>query len=170
MIPTQLNIYSNAEFINAGCLKSFLRYVLRNTVLHIWNRGSREPKTANGNIYVTRVREIEFHRDAYWIHSYVQMSTARGCANFHTERQIFSSWILNYFAVFRDKSWLFQADYSKCKHPESYPFTGLDRPLRLQEFESPRICRQSSHKGGKFVIRMHRLPLPSGNIPGTHFC
>jgi len=26
------------------------------------------------------------------------------------------------------------------------------------------------HEGGKVVSPMHRLPLPPGNIPGTHFC
>jgi len=34
--------------------------------------------------------------------------------------------------------------------------TGLDRPLGLQEFEAPRISRQSAHEGGKVVIPMHR--------------
>jgi len=77
--------------------------------------------------------------------------------------QIFSSWILSYYAAFHAK-------YSKCKHPESNPFTGLDRPFGLQEFQSPRICRESSHKDGKFFSPMHRPPLPSGNVLGTHFC
>ena len=43
-------------------------------------------------------------------------------------------------------------------------------------------CRESSRKlsfpdfmtkaqdGGKFVSLTHRLPLPPGNAPGTHFC
>jgi len=31
------------------------------------------------------------------------------------------------------------------------------------------ISRQSAHEGGK-VSPTHRLPLPPGNIPGTHFC
>jgi hypothetical protein len=33
----------------------------------------------------------------------------------------------------------------------SYHFTDLDRPLRLQEFETPRISRQSANAGGKVV-------------------
>jgi hypothetical protein len=32
------------------------------------------------------------------------------------------------------------------------------------------ILRHSKHKGGKVVSRTYRQPLPSGNIPGTHFC
>jgi hypothetical protein len=32
------------------------------------------------------------------------------------------------------------------------------------------ISRQSTHESGKFVSPTHRLPLPPGNIPGTHFC
>ena len=31
------------------------------------------------------------------------------------------------------------------------------------------ISRQSAHEGGKVVSPMHWLPLPPGNIPGTHF-
>jgi len=36
--------------------------------------------------------------------------------------------------------------------------------LRLPEFS-----RQSTHEGGKVVSLTHRLPLPSRNIPSTHF-
>jgi len=32
------------------------------------------------------------------------------------------------------------------------------------------ISRQSAHEGCKVVCPMHQLPLPPGNIPGTHFC
>jgi hypothetical protein len=39
----------------------------------------------------------------------------------------------------------------------------LDRPLRLQEVETPRISRKSAHEGSK-VVR-HRPPLPSGDTP-----
>ena len=50
-------------------------------------------------------------------------------------------------------------------HPDSktiksYPITGLDRPLGLQEVEAPRICRQSEHEGGKFVSSTYRPPEP----------
>jgi hypothetical protein len=31
------------------------------------------------------------------------------------------------------------------------------------------ILRQSAHEGGKVVSHKHQLPLPPGNIPGTHF-
>jgi hypothetical protein len=29
--------------------------------------------------------------------------------------------------------------------------------------------RQSPHEGGKVVSPLHQVPLPPGNIPGTHF-
>jgi len=32
------------------------------------------------------------------------------------------------------------------------------------------ISGQSAHKGGKVISPMHRPPLPTGNIPATHFC
>jgi len=43
---------------------------------------------------------------------------------------------------------------------ESYPYTSLDRPLGLQEFETPGISRQSAHEGGKAVSPTHQLSLP----------
>jgi hypothetical protein len=52
---------------------------------------------------------------------------------------------------------------------KSYPIIDLDRPLGLQEVETPRISRQSVHEGGKVVSRTHWVPLPPGDIPGTHF-
>jgi len=48
-------------------------------------------------------------------------------------------------------------------------WTGLDRPLGLQEDEASRISRQLAREGGKVVSPAHRTPLPSGNIPGTRF-
>jgi hypothetical protein len=50
-----------------------------------------------------------------------------------------------------------------------FPATGLDRSLGFQQVEAPRISRQSAHDGGKVVSPMHRLSLPPGKIPGTHF-
>jgi hypothetical protein len=46
----------------------------------------------------------------------------------------------------------------------------LHRPIGVQEVESPRISRNSAHEGGKAVSPTHRLPLPLGEIPDTHFC
>jgi hypothetical protein len=34
------------------------------------------------------------------------------------------------------------------KQVKAYPFTGLDRPLDLDEVEAPRISRQSAHDDG----------------------
>jgi hypothetical protein len=39
-----------------------------------------------------------------------------------------------------------------------------------QEVEAPRISRHLGYEGGKVVSPMHRLPLPPGNTPCTHFC
>jgi len=41
--------------------------------------------------------------------------------------------------------------------------------LGLQEFEVPRISRQSVHEGGMAVRPTYHPPLPPGDIPGTHF-
>jgi len=57
-----------------------------------------------------------------------------------------------------------------CEYPKSYPITGLDRLLAFQEFEAPKISRQSAHEVGKVVSPTHRPPLSSEDIPGTHFC
>jgi len=46
---------------------------------------------------------------------------------------------------------------------------GLDRPLRLQEVEAPRISRQRVHEHGKVVSHMHWPPLSLGDFPVTHF-
>jgi hypothetical protein len=46
---------------------------------------------------------------------------------------------------------------------ETYIITGLDRPLRLQEVEAPRISRQSAHEGGKVVGPTPRPLLPPGD-------
>jgi hypothetical protein len=42
------------------------------------------------------------------------------------------------------------------------PYTGLDRPLGLQEVEAVIIYRQWAHEGGKFVSHTHWPPLPPG--------
>jgi hypothetical protein len=42
--------------------------------------------------------------------------------------------------------------------------------LEVPEGWGSQISIQSAHEGGKVVSPTHRLPLPPGNIPGTHFC
>jgi hypothetical protein len=39
---------------------------------------------------------------------------------------------------------------------QSNPIPDLDKPLGFQEFEVPRISRQSAHEGGKVVSPTHR--------------
>ena len=53
---------------------------------------------------------------------------------------------------------------------ESKPYTG---PLQAQKVAGDlgsQISRKFEHEGGKVVNTTHRMPLPSRNIPGTHFC
>jgi len=47
----------------------------------------------------------------------------------------------------------------------SYPFTGLDRPLGLQEFEAPRLSRQLAYESGKVVSPAHCPPVPTKRYP-----
>ena len=42
--------------------------------------------------------------------------------------------------------------------------------LRVPGGSDSQISRHSAHEGGTAVSPTHRPPLPSGNIPGTHFC
>jgi len=51
----------------------------------------------------------------------------------------------------------------------SYPYTDLERLLGLQEVEGPRIFRKFAPEVGKVVCPTHWPPLPSGDIPSTHF-
>ena len=47
---------------------------------------------------------------------------------------------------------------------------GLESLLGLQEFEAPRISRQSAHEGGKVVSSTHRPPLLPRGYSGDLFC
>jgi len=56
--------------------------------------------------------------------------------------------------------------------------TGKGKAVPLQACSGPEGSRKlrfpdymtSAQDGGKFVSLTHRLPLPPGNAPGTHFC
>ena len=66
--------------------------------------------------------------------------------------------------------------YSFCLNSAFFnTYTGLDRPLGLQEVAVSRISRQSAHEGGKVVSHTHRPPLPPplpppGDNPSINFC
>jgi len=63
--------------------------------------------------------------------------------------------------------WERQKSDQKVKY--SYPITSVDRPLVLQEFEDPRISRQSAHEGDKVISLTHRPPLPPRRYPWCSF-
>jgi len=52
------------------------------------------------------------------------------------------------------------------------------KAILLQAWSGPESCRKLrfpdfmtvAHDGGKVVSPTHRLPLPPGSAPGTHFC
>jgi hypothetical protein len=44
-----------------------------------------------------------------------------------------------------------------------YPYTDLKSALGLEEFEAPRISRQSPHEGAKVISHTRWPPLTSGN-------
>jgi len=56
----------------------------------------------------------------------------------------------------------------KVKVNESHYKPGL--ALKFPGGWGSQISRQLAYEGGKVVSPMHRLPLPTRNIPGTHFC
>ena len=55
---------------------------------------------------------------------------------------------------------------------------GKGNAVPLHAWSGPEVSRKlrfpyymkTAQDGGKFVSPMHRLPLPPGNAPGTHFC
>jgi len=55
---------------------------------------------------------------------------------------------------------------------------GKGKAVPLQAWSGPEGSRKlrfpdfmtTAQDGGKVVSLMHRLPLPPGNTPGTHFC
>ena len=42
--------------------------------------------------------------------------------------------------------------------------------LRVPGVWGSQVSREFAHEGGKVVSPTHRLTLPPGNIPDTHFC
>jgi len=52
---------------------------------------------------------------------------------------------------------------------KSYPFTGLDGPIGLQEVEAPRNSRQLAHGSGNIVSPKHRSSLSPRRYPWYWF-
>jgi len=60
----------------------------------------------------------------------------------------------------------------------SVEIIGKGEVVPLQAWSNPEGCRKlrfpdfmtTAQDGGKVVSLTHRLPLPPGNTPGTHFC
>ena len=52
---------------------------------------------------------------------------------------------------------------------KSVPLQAWSRPEGSRELRFPDFTT-TAQDGGKFVSLMHRLHLPPGNTPGTHFC
>jgi len=48
---------------------------------------------------------------------------------------------------------------SLCEYLEGYPITDMERLLMFQEFDAPKISKQSAHEVGKVVSPRHRPPL-----------
>jgi len=71
-------------------------------------------------------------------------------------------WQCNVFIF--NKQELYNIAETKLSHYRPGQDLGVPGASRSQ------ISRQSAHEGGKVVSPRHRLPLPPGNIPGTHFC
>jgi len=73
---------------------------------------------------------------------------------------------------------LFRERTDVCPEPQTKPTKCKVKAIPLQAWTGPegsrilrlQILRQSAHEGGKVVSPKHRLPLPPGNMPGTHFC
>ena len=53
---------------------------------------------------------------------------------------------------------------------ENQSHYSLGQALGVSGGSGFQISKQSEHEGVKVVSPTHRPPLPSGNIPGTHFC
>jgi hypothetical protein len=61
---------------------------------------------------------------------------------------------------------------------DNLPGKGEGKAVLLQAWSGPEGSRKlrfpdfmtMAQDGGKVVSLMHRPPLPTGNVPGTHFC
>jgi len=59
-----------------------------------------------------------------------------------------------------------------CQDVDKFTNYLKSKAIPVQAYHRPRvfqISRQPAHECGKVVSPMHRPPLPSGIIPGTHF-
>jgi len=105
--------------------------------------------------------------------SYVEVLRKRFCYLLFSLSLVYTSYLRNF--VFHLCRWKFPTWISvivlydlKIDIP-SYPFTGLDRPSGLQEFEALRLSRQSAHESGKVVSPAYSPPVPTRRYPRYSF-
>jgi hypothetical protein len=53
---------------------------------------------------------------------------------------------------------------------KAVPLKAWSGPEGSRKLRFPHFMTTAQEEGGKVVTLTHRLPLPPGNIPGTHFC
>ena len=80
---------------------------------------------------------------------------------------------LNCMKQFPNTNWIYRLGRSKWVVFRLKVKQSLYRPgqtLMVSGGGGSQISRQSAEEGGKFVSPTHRPPLPTGRIPGNHFC
>ena len=96
------------------------------------------------------------------------------------ERQAF---VIGHDRVSNWQTWIYKKELkvvARIAHHTPYVIScnGKGKAVPLKVWSDPEGCRKlkspdfmtTAQDGGKIVSPTHRLPLPPGNVPGTHFC